>query len=161
MLPDTSFKCGTRFKFASVTETGAFFSDPYGVSEEFARESPPGWSMKPAVQTVQHEGFVETRSAATHRSWFYYDGTNEIITVEHETGLEILIPIGQSVASVAIVAFSVWAWTRWRKLKVSGTKPTLIIETIDRLTDGTEEHVRRVTIHSATEEDIETALGSE
>ena len=131
---------GIRVKFASLRDDGSFDHDCHEEYAVFPQEAPNGWR-------VQNEGQIQTRHDSMRDSWLFSDGTHKVAAVEHETGIEFLLDMGVNVGSAAIVGFATWAWARWKQSR--GTKPssTFIAEKIeDRLPDGTERRVKRITI---------------
>jgi len=133
-----------RIKFASIDEYGILARD---ASAEYAFLQRPlleGWTATPGdpVKIVRRD---------RHRSWVLRRGSETVVAVEHETGLEILLPIATDLASAAIIGLVVWSWKQWRDSRKpqirAGTKvePTLVLEQVsERLPDGTIRSARKV-----------------
>jgi len=135
-----------RIKFASIDEYGILTRD---ASPEYAFLQRPllaGWSATPGdpVKIVRRD---------RHRTWVLRRRSETVVAVEHETGLEILLPIAQELASAAIIGLVVWSWKTWqasRKPQVrAGTKveSTLVLEEVsERRPDGTIRSSRKVQV---------------
>jgi hypothetical protein len=135
---------GVRIKFASLRDNSWLESDCHDEYDFFPLEAPDGWR-------ITHKGPIATRYDSTRDSWLFSNGTFDIAAVEHETGIEILIAIGENVASSALVGFVVWAWARWKQARANKPMPSLVVERIvERFPNGTERMVKRITVKGDT-----------
>ncbi len=151
MAPTTAQKyqdrSNLRIKFASIDEYGILTRD---ASQEYGFLQAPllrGWSADQAdpVKIVRRD---------RHPTWRLRTKSETIVAVQHETGLEILLPIGAKIASAAVIAFVGWAWKKWRESRApqirAGIKqePTLRLETVEeRLPNGRIRTSRKVELH--------------
>src|SRR5438874_7533133 len=92
-----------RIKFASIDQYGFLVRDASEEYKSFFLETPPGWS---AVDTDP----VKTLRGDGNRAWLLRTESEEVLAVEHETGIEFLLAVGATVASTAIVELVSWAW---------------------------------------------------
>lgn len=144
--------CGFRLKFASLQPDGSLDRDCAEEYATFLQEAPSGWSVTSA-------GRIETRFEYERDAWVFSDGDHEIAAVEHETGVEILVPLGVNLASAAIIGFATWAWSRWRTARAAKPKSAFVAHKVEeRLPDGTERMVTTVTVRDATSKDVESVL---
>jgi hypothetical protein len=141
-----------RIKFASVDPHGFLVRDASEEYDTFFDETPERWSVKDAdrVNTLRYDG---------NRAWFLRTDGEELVAVEHETGIEFLLAVGASVASTAVVEMVSWAWTRWRnsreeKIRTgSRVEATLVLESVeDRFPDGRIRRSRKVEVHGPIDE---------
>ncbi len=140
-----------RIKFASTDQFGFLARDASEEYGSFFAEAPSGWSVTSA-------GSVNTLRGDGNLAWFYRTDSDEVVAVEHETGIEILVLIGVGVASgvatEAVVKLVAWAWKRWRDSRAQGIRsgskaePTLVVESVeDRFPDGRIRNSRKLEMH--------------
>ena len=141
-----------RVKFASIDQYGFLMRDASEEYTSFFLERPPGWSTEEA-------GSVNTLRGDGNRAWLLRTRSQEVLVVEHETGIEFLLTVGASSASKAIVELVSWAWKRWRDSRAqkiqTGAKvePTLVLEmVVDRLPDGRVRKSRKLEFHGPIDE---------
>jgi hypothetical protein len=146
---------GVRITFASLRNDGRLDHDCHDEYKYFPVAAPTGW-------TVTASGHIQTRHDHIRDSWLFSDSKHEIAAVEHETGVEILIAVGVNVGSAAIVGFATWAWARWTESRKKKPPSTFVAERIEeRLPDGTELRVKRITVRGTlSPKQIEDVLSS-
>jgi hypothetical protein len=136
-----------RIKFASIDNYGFLIRDSSEEYTSFFLETPQGWCAGDTdpVQTFRGDG---------HRAWLLRMESEEVLAVEHETGIEFLLAVGSAVASTAIVGLVSWAWQRWRNSRAKGiqmgakAEPTLVLEAVeDRRLDGRIRISRKLELH--------------
>lgn len=119
-----------------MDEFGFLVRDASDEYQSFFSETPAGWSVVDTdiVRTLRGDG---------NRAWGLQTETEEIVAVEHETGIEFLLAVAAGVASTAIVELVSWAWKRWRDSRAEGiqmgtkAEPTLVLEAVEsRSPDG-------------------------
>src|SRR5713226_3339361 len=99
-----------RVKFASMDRYGFLVRDANEEYTAFFMETPGDWSV---VDTAS----VETLRADGRQTWLLRSHSQEMLAVEHETGIEFLLNVGSSVTSTAVVELISWAWRRWRNFR--------------------------------------------
>ena len=110
----------------------------------FINEIEKEWSVQPISESI------ETRYESYRNCWVitHNQTQNEIIIVEHETGLEFLLGIGVELAATAIVMLLTWAWNRWRKKRTTQEikpEPSLVFERVtEKKPDGTSRTTERL-----------------
>jgi hypothetical protein len=101
-----------RVKFQNVAPDGSEYAGS-------GREYPFFWDDPPDGWRVDGTSRVETPGGPSLATVLRSDGGEVLVAVEHETGLEIVLPvlapIAAKAASTAAVAVVEWAWSRWRK----------------------------------------------
>ena len=139
-------RSNVRIKFASIDDNGMLMGDSHHEYETLFDDLPEQWS-------VEEAGVVTTSQEGDHRAWILRSETEELIAVEHETGVEILVGVGVNVISTGVVAFAGWAWKKWRDSRAQGiqsgnqVEPSLVVESVeDRFPDGRSRVTRRVQI---------------
>ena len=102
-----------RVKFQNVAPDGSSYAGSGREYPFFWEDPPEGWRVD-GTYRVETPGGLSL--ATVLRS---DDGGEVVVAVEHETGLEIVLPviapIAAKAASAAAVAVVEWAWNRWRR----------------------------------------------
>jgi hypothetical protein len=124
-----SVEVGTRLriKFAAITPRGDLVGDALEEYGSFFDELPPGWSAARLPEPI------ETRTEFFRPAWHLQGGEQDILAVEHETGVEILlIGVLTEVVAASIIALAIWGWKRWGTLRRGSDYPkvdsSLVIE---------------------------------
>lgn len=104
-----------RIKFASLGDGGQLVSDTTETDyEKFFERVPDGWQ----VRSIRE---IHTRSDGQRRARVLAKGETELAAVEHETGVEFLVPVAQSVAAglgtSALEGLLTWAWQKWGAIR--------------------------------------------
>jgi len=98
-----------RLKFVPQNEAG-YPTSGIGSGEyrSFFASLPEGWSC-------EWLGVINTRTGGP--AWQVSDGQVTLVTVKHETGIEIiLVGVTTSLLSAGALGFVKWAWKKWRDL---------------------------------------------
>lgn len=116
-----------RIKFAAIDLRGDLVGDAHDEYRSFFDQLPPGWSATMLPDQI------ETRTEHLRPAWHLTNSEQEVLAVEHETGVEILlIGVLTTVIAEGLIAFTRWGWKRWGGLRRHSTyqkvNPSLVIE---------------------------------
>jgi hypothetical protein len=138
-----------KIKFAIPDETGNY-SD-YAIHNEYSlffREMAEAWQ-------AEEVGLREPGQGGWRRASTFSRDNVQIAATAHETGVEILVEIGVSVAgsvgTALIVGFAKWAWNKWQTTAAAEgtTAPiSLVIEqSVEQLPGGLTRTTTKKEIH--------------
>jgi hypothetical protein len=136
-LQTLEYHADLRLKFASVDRKGRYVADAREEYASFFENLPSGWMVDTQVLEI------ETRSEGARHAWVLAHDRFDVGAVEHETGVEILVAVGVSVASAALYDLIRWGLKKWtnerESLAAQGSSkaPTLLeVERIKRTANG-------------------------
>ena len=136
-----------RIKFASINERGGYDGDSH---DEYRALFPQTTGKLTEGWQYEYVGLVETRFEYDRSAWRLKHQSSGITvaTIEHETGIEILVGIASGVATAAIIGLSKWLWNQWQDVRGPNKRSSSLVaeKVTERDTDGNIRYIERIEI---------------